>query len=322
MEGGAAMNGQPLSARAACRIELTRLAHEDRRVVCIDADLGGATNPFATAHPDRHLNLGVAEAAAVDIAVGLASAGLRPYVHTFAPFAALRAAESVKLGLGYLGAPIVLVCPYGGVAGGWFGTTHHALEDLAVVRSLPGVRVAVPCGEAEARAVIRQSLAAALPCYVRLGRNEVHVSPIPPLAWGEVGWLRGPADGGVTLVSVGEKPEALCAEAVSRAPWLGHARLCWVDDESLRRAAPELGARCRELVVVEEHREAGSVASALALMLPDIRVRAVNAGTSWPTRGGGHDDVLAQLNLTVEAVLTAASADVDPKPALIGSENR
>ncbi|GGL05940.1 transketolase [Sphaerisporangium melleum] len=303
-----------LCGREAYKAELTALADGDPRIICLEADLGGPSHPFAERHPGRFLNLGIAEAAAVDMAVGLASAGLRPFLSTFAAFGTWRAAESVKLGLGYQGAPVVLVCPYGGVSGGWFGPTHHSLEDLAVAQSLPGVRIAVPCGEEETRAVIRTAAADDRPCYVRLARNEPFDAPFPPAGRGEVGWVHGPA-GPTCLVSVGEKPAALCAAATEQRPELSHAHLCWVDAESLATAAAELAGSARRIVVVEEHRAAGGVASTLALMLPRHEVLGVNAGPSWPSEGGGHDDVLAALGLTVAAVLDAASAHA---PTVIG----
>ncbi|MFC4535754.1 transketolase [Sphaerisporangium dianthi] len=305
-----------LPGREAYKDELTALAAGDPRIVCLEADLGGPSHPFAERHPDRFCNLGIAEAAAVDIAVGLASAGLRPFLSTFAAFGTWRAAESVKLGLGYQGAPVVLVCPYGGVSGGWFGPTHHSLEDLAVVQSLPGVRIAVPCGEAETRAVIRAAAGEDRPCYVRLARNEPYEAPFEPAGRGEAGWVRG-TGGPTCLVSVGEKPAQLCVAATERRPDLSHAHLCWVDFESLAQAAAELAESARRLVVVEEHRAAGSVASTLALLLPGHEVLSVNAGTSWPSEGGGHDDTLASLGLTVPAVLAAADLGV-PETVTIG----
>jgi transketolase len=292
-----------ISSREAYRAELTELAAADERIVCLEADLGGASHPFQDAIPERFLNLGIAEASTVDIAVGLASAGMRPFVSTFATFAAFRAGESVKLGLGYLAAPVVLVCPYGGVSGAWFGPTHHCLEDLAVMQSLPGVRIAVPAGEAETREVIRVAAAGDRPCYVRLARNDVFDFAFTPAGRGEVSWLN-PLAGDTCLVSIGEKPTELCSAATKQRPEVGHAHLCWVDAESLSDVVPHL-AGARRLVVVEEHRAAGSVAATLALMLPGREVHGVNAGTDWPSEGGSHDETLAALGLTVTAVLQA-----------------
>jgi transketolase len=86
---------------------------------------------------------------------------------------------------------------------------------------------------------------------------------------------------------------------------VGHAHLCWVDSLSLTEAVGELATAARRLIVVEEHRAAGSVASTLALMLPGHRVRGVSAASHWPSEGGTHEDVLGTLGLTVSAVLRA-----------------
>ncbi|MDT0318485.1 transketolase [Streptomyces millisiae] len=297
-----------LSGRDAYRATLTRLAETDDRVLCFEADLGGRRHPFAERHPDRFFNLGIAEATMIDMAAGLAVAGYRPFVSTFAPFAALRAAESLKLTLGYLAAGVTVVAPYAGVSGAWFGTTHHCLEDLAVLRAIPGVVVAAPHGEAEMRSVIEYAAASGRPHYVRTGRNAAYESlpgagdgRVPPVVWDH----RGPP-GATCLVSVGEEGTRLCVAARERDPGLAHAHLCYLDHEHLAAAAAELAPLHRRFVVVEEHRPAGGVAEALALLLPDHAVTGVNAGHSWPTEGGDHGEVLAALGLTLPAVLAAA----------------
>jgi len=299
----------PLSGRDAYRAELTALAAADPRILCLEADLGGRNHAFATAHPDRFFNLGIAEGAMIDMAAGLASAGFRPFVSTFAPFAVLRAAESVKLALGYLRAGIVVVAPYAGVSGAWFGTTHHCLEDFAVLQSFPGIVLAAPYGEAETRAVVREAAASKLPYYIRTGRNAAYRGllsdgePVRP-----VRWAGDAADGGVCLVSVGEVGTELCLRAREQRPDLAHAHLCLLDRENLEHAAAELRARYRRFVVVEEHRPAGGIASTLALLLPEAQVRGVSAGSAWPSHGGSHEEVLAALGLDLAAVLASADA--------------
>ncbi|MEQ0564847.1 hypothetical protein ABJI51_37705 [Amycolatopsis sp. NEAU-NG30] len=295
-----------LSGRDAYRAELTALAAADPRILCLEADLGGRGHPFAEAHPDRFFNLGIAEGAMIDMATGLASAGFRPFVSTFAPFAALRAAESIKLGLGYLGAGVVVVAPYAGVSGAWFGTTHHCLEDFAVLQSFPGIVIAAPYGEEETRAIVREAAASDRPYYVRTGRNAAYRGllrpgePVPPVTWAGDG-----VPDGVCLVSVGEVGTELCLQAREQRPDLGHAHLCRVDAGHLTEAASLLRSRFRRFVVVEEHRPAGGVASSLALALPDAQVHGVGAGNRWPSHGGSHEEVLTALGLDLAAVLAA-----------------
>ncbi|MDK1476536.1 transketolase [Streptomyces sp. 549] len=305
-----------LSGRDAYRAELTEMAAHDPRVLCLEADLGGKNHPFAMAHPDRFFNLGIAEGAMIDMATGLAAAGYRPFVSTFAPFAALRAAESLKLTLGYLQAGVTVVAPYAGVSGAWFGTTHHCLEDLAVLRSIPGVTIAAPYGEEETRAVVRAAVHSGKPHYIRTGRNAAYTSltgdraagadghggGIPPVVWD----ARGASDA-TCLVSVGEEGTRLALAARELLPGLAHAHLVHLDHAWLVRSAAELTRHHRRFVVVEEHRAEGGAAEALALLLPGSEVVGVNAGHDWPCEGGDHHEVLARLGLDLDAVLAAAT---------------
>lgn len=310
-----------LPGRTAYRDELTKIAANNPRVLCLEADLGGRGHPFASEYPDRFFNVGIAEGAMIDMAAGLAEGGYQPFVSTFAPFAALRAAESLKLALGYLGAGVTVVAPYAGVSGGWFGTTHHCLEDFAVLRAIPGVTVAAPYGEEEMRAVIRRAARTGDPHYIRTGRNAAPVSlpwegADPPL----VNWDDAGAEAGRTcLVSVGEVGTDLCLAVRRSMPSLPHAHLCFVDQPHLERAAAELAERFDRFVVVEEHRPAGSVASALALLLPGRVVRSVNAGEQWPVHGGSHEQVLDELGLN-EAALWQALAPYEDLPRSVPAE--
>ncbi|MBT2478730.1 transketolase family protein [Streptomyces sp. ISL-94] len=295
-----------LSGRDAYRDELTRLAETDPAIVCLEADLGGKGHPFQTAHPDRFFNIGIAEGAMVDMATGLAAAGYKPFVSTFAPFAALRAAESLKLTLGYLGAGVTVVAPYAGVSGAWFGTTHHCLEDLAVLRSIPGVTIAAPYGEAEMRAVIRTAVESGRPHYIRTGRNAGYESlPWDGDALPLVNWDHPGEPGEPCLVSVGEEGTRLALAARTVRPQTAHAHLAHLDHAHLAPAAAELAQRHTHFVVVEEHRAEGGVAEALALLLPQCRVTGVNAGHDWPVQGGDHHEVMGQLGLDLPAVLSA-----------------
>ncbi|MDX3645186.1 transketolase [Streptomyces sp. MB09-02B] len=296
-----------LSGRDAYRDELTRLAASDDTIVCLEADLGGKGHPFQAAHPERFFNLGIAEGAMVDMAAGLAAGGHKPFVSTFAPFAALRAAESLKLTLGYLAAGVTVVAPYAGVSGAWFGTTHHCLEDLAILRSVPGVTVAAPYGDAEMRAVVREAVRSGRPHYIRTGRNARYESlPVSGIELPLVNWEFMAADpDAVCLVSVGEEGTRLALAARRAAPGTSHAHLTYLDHENLTPAAAELARHHCRFVVVEEHRGQGGVAEALALLLPECRVTSVSADRSWPSQGGDHEEVMAALGLDLPAVLDA-----------------
>src|SRR5689334_3864566 len=131
---------QGISARAIPTFvageELADLADSDSRIVVLTADLAGAgrTIDFADRHPDRFFNIGVAEQNMVSVAAGMASTGLRPFVSTFAAYLALLCCEQVRTDLAYTEMPVVMLAHHSGMTLGYYGTSHHALEDLAVMR--------------------------------------------------------------------------------------------------------------------------------------------------------------------------------------------
>jgi len=293
-----------LSGRAAYRDELTHLAAANPSILCLEADLGGTKHPFQARFPERFLNLGIAELAGLDVAAGLAANGFIPFISTFAPFAVLRAAEGVKLNMGYMGLNIKLVAPYAGVSGAWFGTTHHCLEDLAVLQSIPGITIAAPYGEEETRSVVRHAAATAGPFYIRLGRNDALTSFDEQAANTRNGvlWhMHRPAR--LCLVSVGERGTQITLQALKMRPDVAHAHLSYLDAAHLTLAAAELGGAYTSFLVVEEHRFFGGVASSLALLMPESQVRVHSCGFSWPHTGGEHEDVLNVLGFGREALL-------------------
>ncbi|EFM09420.1 Transketolase central region [Paenibacillus curdlanolyticus YK9] len=298
------MTTATLSGRDAYKDELAKLAETEERIVCLEADLGGKNHPFQTRHPERFLNLGIAELAGVDIAAGLAEAGYVPFISTFAAFAALRAAESVKLSLGYMGKNVKLVAPYGGVSGGWFGTTHHALEDIAVIQSFQNIRIACPHGEEETRRVIREAAASTEPYYIRLSRNDAFESLARASASScrellvERGAVHGRAK--LCLLSVGEQATELCKALTEQFESVVHAHACYVDSQSLKAYVEPLQSLADRFLVVEEHRATGGTASYLALIMPEHPVYSHNCGEQWPMYGGSHAEVLADLGFGLE----------------------
>lgn len=292
------------SGREAYKDELTSLAAYNDQIVCIEADLGGKNHPFQLQHPDRFFNLGIAELAGIDIAAGLAEAGYVPFISTFAAFAALRAAESVKLTMGYMGKNVKVVAAYGGVSGGWFGTTHHALEDIAVIQSFQNIRIACPHGEEETRRVIQEAALSEEPYYIRLSRNDAFNSLYRDAGAScrdvlvEGGNLNEKST--LCLISVGEQATELCKEIMTKNESFIHVHLCYVDVQSLKTSLEQLRALSDRFLVVEEHRATGSTASFLALLLPKHEVYSHHCGEKWPIYGGTHAEVLDYLGFGLE----------------------
>jgi transketolase len=193
---------------------LVDLADADPRLVLLTGDLGFmAIEPFAQRFPDRFFNVGVAEQNMVGIATGLAEAGLIPFVYSIATFASLRPYEFIRNGPVQHGLPVRILGVGGGFEYGPAGPTHHALEDVAVMRAQPGMAVMVPADAAQAATVLRATWNRPGPIYYRLGKREAPNVPGLDGAF-EVGRLQVIRDGtDVAFVTLGP----LAAEAVAAA---------------------------------------------------------------------------------------------------------
>lgn len=166
---------EKIATRAAYGKALVELADQEPNLVVLDADLSGSTmtKEFAAAHPDRFFDMGIAEANMVGVAAGLATCGKKPFVNSFAMFAAGRAWEQVRNSVAYPGLNVKVVGSHGGLSVGEDGATHQCIEDLAIMRAIPNMTVLCPCDGYEMREAVRALLAYEGPAYMRLGRLAV-----------------------------------------------------------------------------------------------------------------------------------------------------
>ncbi|MNI36376.1 1-deoxy-D-xylulose-5-phosphate synthase [compost metagenome] len=197
-----------------------------------------------------------------------------------------------------------LVAPYGGVSGGWFGTTHHALEDIAVIQSFQNIRIACPHGEEETRRVIREAAASEEPYYIRLSRNDAFESLPRSSDISSRDLLiedrKADVSARLCLISVGEQATELCKTLTEEFEFVAHAHACYIDSQSLKAYVEPLKALADRFLVVEEHRATGGTASFLALLMPEHSVYSHDCGEQWPTYGGTHAEVLAELGFGLE----------------------
>jgi transketolase len=163
-----------VSLRDAYGETLVELGREDERIVVLDADLSGSTKTakFGEVFPERFFNMGIAEINMMNVAAGLAVSGKIPFVSTFAIFGTGRAWEAVRQTICYPNLNVKIVCSHGGITVGEDGASHQALEDVAVMRSIPNMRVIVPADDVETRQVIRKVAYTEGPFYVRLSREK------------------------------------------------------------------------------------------------------------------------------------------------------
>lgn len=197
--------------------EMTRLGAEDRRVVLLSGDIGNKLfDKFKERAGARFLNCGVAEGNMMSVASGMALSGMRPFVYTITPFTTTRCFEQIRVDACYHYAPVTIVGTGSGLSYAELGPTHHSLEDLAILRTLPGMTVFAPCDEVELRLGLRAALRQAGPVYMRIGKKGepiIHKTP-PAFAFGKAITVRADTAGSseVCLIAAGTiMPEVLAA---------------------------------------------------------------------------------------------------------------
>ncbi|MGO3147469.1 MAG: transketolase family protein [Leucobacter sp.] len=185
--------------------ELAELAKVDDRVVVLTADLARSNraNDFAAVHPERFFNMGIAEKNMITVAAGMASSGYVPFAATFASFAALVGCEQIRTDCAYPRLPVRIVGHHSGMSLGFYGTSHHSLEDLGITRSIADLTVVCVTDANHLRAVLRASLDYPGAMYLRLGRGrdpEVYAE-VPEIEFGKANVLREGSD--LTIIATG-----------------------------------------------------------------------------------------------------------------------
>lgn len=321
--GGGTANGLPpltpldgdrteVPIRDAFGSALVELGRADPRVVALDGDLANSTrlDRFAQAFPDRFFEMGIAEQNMMGVAAGLASAGLVPFATTFAAFAAFRALDQVRVAIAQTGLHVVVVGAYSGLLVGRLGKSHVCLEDLALMRALPGMTVLAPGDPMETRLAV--SLAATLggPVYLRITRG-----PSPTLFGsghrldaGRSVLLREGRD--VTLITTGaqlartvEAAEALAGDGIE-ALVLHCPTVKPLDATAILEAARLTGA----VVTAEDHSVVGGLGGAVAELLAErlpTPMRRVGTRDVW-IESAPDQALLERHGLTARHVAEAA----------------
>ena len=253
---------------------LAELGTEHKDVVVLDADLAEATKTgiFKKAHPERFIDCGIAESNMMGVAAGLAAAGMVPFASSFAMFAAGRAFEQVRNSIGYPHLNVKIGATHAGISVGEDGASHQCNEDIALMRTIPGMTVICPSDDVEAKAAVKAAYEHDGPVYLRFGRLAVPVINDRPDYTFELGKgvvLREGKD--LTIIATGlpvynclEVAEKLAEDGID-AKVINIHTIKPLDEELVVAAAKETG----KVVTVEEHSVIGGLGSAVCDVLSE-----------------------------------------------------
>ena len=294
---------------------LVELGKEKDNLYVLDADLAAATKTgtFKKAFPDRHIDCGIQECDMVGIAAGLASTGKVPFCSSFAMFAAGRAYEQVRNSVAYPRFNVKIGATHAGISVGEDGASHQCLEDLALMRAIPGMVVLNPSDDIEAKAAVRAAYEHEGPVYLRFGRLAVPVINDNPDYKFEIGKgivLREGSD--VTIIAtgleVGESlaaAEELAAAGIS-AEVINIHTIKPLDTDLIIKSAKKTG----KVVTVEEHSVIGGLGSAVAEALSENAPTPMKRIGTYDTFGesGPATALLAKYELDAAGIIKQVKA--------------
>lgn len=293
---------------------LVELGHQRQDIVVLDADLSGSTQTaaFGKEFPDRFFNCGIAEANMMGTAAGLAAGGKTAFASTFAIFATGRAWEQVRQSIAYPEMDVKIAATHAGITVGEDGASHQTLEDVALMRTIPHMRVVVPADPLEARKATFAVAETKGPFYLRMGRVDCPIvtEAEAPFQIGKASLLREGTD--LTLVSMGvmagpclEAAECLQGKGIS-ARVVNMSTIKPLDLEMLLRCVKDTG----HIVTAEEHNVLSGLGSAVATALAETRptpMRMIGVRDQFG-QSGGTSELMERYGLTAADIVEAAEA--------------
>ena len=292
---------------------LAQLGRENPNIVALDADVGSSSKSivFGKEFPRRYFNVGVAEANMVAVAAGLATAGKIPFANTFAAFMVLRAADPVRSLIAYTKLNVKLAGTYAGLSDSYDGASHHAIADIAFMRSLPNMTVISVSDPVEAELATRAAADFFGPVYLRLSRAEVPVVFDKASYDFKIGKGVTVVDGAdLTIVATGymlvkslEAAELLSAKGISARVVNIHT-IKPIDRELLIQCAKDTGA----IVTAEEHNVFGGLGSAVAEVLAQscsVPIEFVGIEDTF-AESGDYEKLLVKYGLSAEHIAARA----------------
>ncbi|KAF5071682.1 1-deoxy-D-xylulose-5-phosphate synthase [anaerobic digester metagenome] len=298
---------------------LVKLGEKNPNLVVLDADLSGATktNIFKKAYPERHFNVGIAEANLMGMAAGLATAGKVPFASTFAIFGAGRAYEIIRNSICYPKLNVKIALTHAGISVGEDGGSHQSVEDIALMRVLPNMTVLSPADAIETEKMLDAAMTIEGPVYIRLGRSDVPVlfDESYHFELGKASMMKSGSD--VTIIATGlmvalamEAADQLKEEGIS-AQVINMGSIKPIDVDAIKQAALTTGA----IVTAEEHSIIGGLGGAVAEVLGDeapVPLERVGVKDLFG-QSGKVAPLMEKYGLTANAIVAAAKKALSRK---------
>ncbi|MDX2167768.1 MAG: transketolase C-terminal domain-containing protein [Deltaproteobacteria bacterium] len=283
------------------------LAVDDPRVVLVSQDFGPVRG-FTERFPERHVDVGISEQNLIGVAAGLAHAGKLPFVLGMAPFVSMRGFEQIRDDCAYNRNNVKFVAPFSGLEAGAWGATHHAIEDIALLRTIPGLTLLSPADPGESHKAIRAAAAIDGPVYVRLGALRRIDGYDSPFTAGEIVTMRDGTDAAIlatgACVATALAAHAALARSGIAARVLNVHTLKPLERGVIERAARETG----RLVTVEEHFVDGGLGGAVAEILAELgagRLRRVGVRDRFVTEVAPYPELLRICGIDTDGVVGA-----------------
>lgn len=302
-----------LALRQVINDTLIELAATRPDIVVLTSDSRGSASAtaFAKAFPNQFVEVGIAEQNIVGIAAGLAASGKTPFVMSPASFLSMRSIEQIKVDVAYSQANVKLIGVSGGVSYGALGMSHHSLQDIAVARAIPGLAVALPADEHDARNMIQTLVDGTGAAYIRIGRNpvpDVYERDVAPFTFGKAVTLVDGQD--VTLIGTGETvrivldaAQALASDGI-RCRVLNMHTIKPFDEDAVLRAARKTG----HIITVEEHSIHGGLGAAVAEVVVQqspVPMRIIGIRDE-PAITGSPSEIFQHYGLSVDNICNVA----------------
>jgi len=311
-----------IMAKRSMRIEygkhLVKIGSKNKDIISLEADLKESTQSiqFQKTYPDRYFEIGIAEQNMVGIAAGLSLEGKIPFVHSFACFISMRSCEQVRTSVAYPKLNVKFVVSHGGISSGSAGPTHHSIEDIAIMRSIPNMTVLVPGDVAEMKQVVDAALEHNGPVYVRLTACDIEelYTEDDNFSIGRATKLRDGSD--VTIITTGimmhegiNAADKLKLDHDINVRVLQMASVKPLDHDAIKSAVKETGL----IITVEEHNFLGGLGGAVCEVAAEIgNARVIRLGIKDHFCGiGSLSYLLNEEGLTADKIVNKVCSSID-----------